>query len=39
MRWEGHVSPMEEIKNAYKILFGIPEWENTAWRTHALIEG
>jgi hypothetical protein len=27
MRWAGHVAPMEEMRNAYKILVGKTERE------------
>jgi len=27
MRWAGHVAPVGEMTNAYKIVVGKPEWE------------
>jgi hypothetical protein len=35
MRWAGPVTCMEEMRNAYKILVGTPEWLRRArskWR-------
>jgi hypothetical protein len=32
MRWAGHVTHRGEIKNAYKILVGVPAGRNT-WKT------
>jgi hypothetical protein len=29
MRWEGHVAQMGEKRNAYRLLVGKPEKENT----------
>jgi hypothetical protein len=26
MRWAGYFAYMEEMRNAYKMLFGEPEW-------------
>jgi hypothetical protein len=32
MSWEGHVAPTEEIINAYKMLVGKPEGNNSLRR-------
>jgi hypothetical protein len=31
MRWAGHVLRMEETRNAYKILVGMPEGKRQPW--------
>jgi hypothetical protein len=35
MRWVGHVARMGEVRNAYNILVGKPEDEETTWKTLA----
>jgi hypothetical protein len=32
MGWAEHVASMEEMINAYNILFGLPEWKIQFWR-------
>jgi hypothetical protein len=32
MRWTGHVTRMGEMKNAYKIFVGKPEWNRALGR-------
>jgi hypothetical protein len=32
MRLAGHVALVEEVRNAYKILIGIPEWKRSPGR-------
>jgi hypothetical protein len=32
MRWDGHIGCMEEMKKAYNILVGKPEWKRTLGR-------
>jgi hypothetical protein len=33
MRWAGHVARIGEKRNAYRILVGKPEWEETTSKT------
>jgi hypothetical protein len=33
MRWVGHVARVWEMRNAYKILVGRPEWNRPVGRT------
>jgi hypothetical protein len=37
MRWAGHVTHMEEIRNAYKILVGNPEGKRPPGREKCIL--
>jgi len=39
MIWAGHVARMREMRNAYKILVGKPEWKRPIGRPRRIWEG